>query len=67
MTTRRAIEHNAGRRRAVDRQRPRKGKRAQAVHADKYAGRREEPAADELSEKLAELADHFNERRLDRA
>ena len=47
------IAHNSGRRKATDRQQPRRGKRPRAAHGDKYANKQDAAT-------LAELREHFN-------
>jgi hypothetical protein len=60
MTSRKGrIPHNVGRRRATDRQQPRRSKREAAAHTDKYAP---QPVTEEdlLAEAILDLAAHFN-------
>lgn len=54
------VAHDSGRRRVVDRQRPRKSKRDSAEHTDKYAAGRLSPEAADLADQIARLARHFN-------
>lgn len=51
------ISHRVGRRKATDRQQPRKSKRATSTHSDKYATKQ---ADRDMSERLRALAEHFN-------
>jgi hypothetical protein len=46
------VGHNSGRSRASDRQQPRKSKRADAAHTDRYADK-------SWTNQLAGLAEHF--------
>ncbi|NPC97884.1 hypothetical protein [Nocardioides sp. zg-DK7169] len=59
MSTYTSLAHNSGRRRATDRQQPRKSKREHAEHTDKYA-------EELMAARLSELVRHFNGEEADR-
>jgi hypothetical protein len=54
------IAHNSGCPRVVERQQPRKSKRAVSEHEDRYAEQCTDPAERLMAEKLAALVTHFN-------
>lgn len=60
MTSPGKVAHNIGRRRVVERQQPRRSKRQQSEHVDRYADQRDDPSERDMSERLAALARHFN-------